>query len=94
MNNRATLDSKGCPRLLLAGVMEHLACYLQTARTQSAHQALILLRGVTGAEDVDPLLAEHCQHLHEVLGDRLAVTQNVITCVTGGRMDERLREVA
>ena len=93
MNNRATHDSKECPGLLLAGVMEHLACYLQTGRAQSAHQALILLTGVTGAEDVAPLLAEHCQHLHEVIGDRLAATQGALAYVTGGGMDERLREV-
>lgn len=94
MNNRLTLDSKGCPGVLLAGLMEHLACYLQTGRTQSAHQALILLAGVTEREDIDPLLVEHCQHLHEVIGDKLAAAQGAIAYVTGKRVDERLREVA
>lgn len=59
---------------LIAGVMEHLACFLQTGRPRSAHLALMLLdRLARDAEsDVDTALAEHCRHLRDVLEDRLA----------------------
>ncbi len=60
------------PARLVAGVLEHLACYLQTGRTRSARQAMVLLGRLSGDAEAEPCLREHGGRLAEVLEDRLA----------------------
>ncbi len=52
---------------LMAAVLEHLACYLQTGRPRSAHLASLLLARIAVEPDVDAELRERCRLLLEVL---------------------------
>ncbi|MEW5787404.1 MAG: hypothetical protein AB1899_06080 [Pseudomonadota bacterium] len=55
---------------LLAAVIEHLACHLQTGRPRSAHLAMLLLERISAVEQTDPGLRERCLQLQEVLAER------------------------
>jgi hypothetical protein len=55
---------------LMAGVIEHLACYIQTGRPRSAHLAALLLDRLAQDSETDSSLGEHCKALGEVLIDR------------------------
>lgn len=61
--------------LALAGVMEHMACFLQSGRRQSALQAKILLRALMASTGIDATLLDRCQQLHDVLEDGAASAQ-------------------
>lgn len=52
---------------LMAAVLEHLACYMQTGRPRSAHLASLLLARIADEPDVDADLRERCRLLDEVL---------------------------
>ena len=57
---------------LIAGVMEHFACYLQTGSAQAGHRAVLLLERLALDPDVDDGVREHSEELaaaiHRVLG--------------------------
>lgn len=53
---------------LMAAVIEHLACYLQTGRPRSAHLAKLLLERLA-ADAENEALGECCQQLSEILED-------------------------
>jgi len=52
---------------LMAAVLEHLACYIQTGRPRSAHLASLLLGRMAHDPEVDADLGERCRLLVEVL---------------------------
>ncbi|MBM4180203.1 MAG: hypothetical protein FJ209_01435 [Betaproteobacteria bacterium] len=52
---------------LMAAVLEHLACYMQTGRPRSAHLASLLLGHMAHDPAVDAELGERCRLLVEVL---------------------------
>lgn len=52
---------------LMAAVLEHLACYMQTGRPRSAHLAGLLLGRMAHDPDVDADLGARCRLLMEVL---------------------------
>lgn len=56
---------------LLAGLLEHLACYIQTGRPKSAHLASMLLERLATDPTTRAELGEYSQHLGDVLADRL-----------------------
>lgn len=58
------------PAALLAAVIEHLACHLQTGRPRSAHLAMLLLDRIANDGKADDLLRERCLQLQEVLEER------------------------
>jgi len=66
-----TLEDK-VPDSLLAGLLEHMACYLQTGRIRSAHQARLLLDRIATHPSASDDLRERGRHLSEVLEDSLA----------------------
>ncbi len=53
--------------LLIAGVMEHVACYLQCGSVQAAHRAVLLLERLALDSDVDAAVREHAQDLAEAI---------------------------
>jgi hypothetical protein len=55
---------------LMAAVIEHLACYIQTGRPRSARLARLLLDRLAGDDDTEDPLRERCLQLSEVLEDR------------------------
>ncbi len=55
---------------LMAAVIEHLACYIQSGRPRSAHLATLLLDRLAGDAAADPRLRERCRQLSEVLEHR------------------------
>jgi hypothetical protein len=55
---------------LMAAVIEHLACYIQTGRPRSARLAMLVLDRLAVDADTDDPLREHCRQLSEVLEDR------------------------
>ena len=63
------METKSTDTDLIAGLMEHLACHLQTGRPRAALLARMLLdRLVT--ETSSDTLRERCQQLREVLEER------------------------
>lgn len=60
------------PDSLLAGLLEHMACYLQTGRARSIHQARVLLDRIATHPSASHELRECGRHLSEVLEDSLA----------------------
>ena len=52
---------------LMAAVLEHLACYMQTGRPRSAHLATLLLGRMAHDPEVEADLGERCRLLVEVL---------------------------
>ncbi len=59
---------------LIAGLLEHLACHLQTGRPRSAHLARLLLDRLAAETDSD-ILRERCQQLREVLEEQGEASQ-------------------
>lgn len=55
---------------LMAAVIEHLACYIQSGRPRSAHLAMLLLDRLAGDGAADARLRERCRQLSDVLEDR------------------------
>jgi len=56
---------------LMAGIIEHLACYIQSERPRSAHLAALLLDRLAQDHAIDDPLRERCRELGEVLDDRV-----------------------
>lgn len=56
---------------LLAGVLEHLACYLQTGGVRSAHQAGLLLEHLAAHPVASDELRERVRRLQDVLEEGL-----------------------
>jgi hypothetical protein len=56
-----------CRADLMAGIIEHLACYIQSGRPRSAHLAALLLDRLAGDAALDDALREHCKSLVDVL---------------------------
>ncbi|MDD3529652.1 MAG: hypothetical protein PHS77_07215 [Gallionellaceae bacterium] len=52
--------------------MGHLACYIQSGRRLSAHQALVLLGKLEISHGRETELGEHSRLLREVIEDKLA----------------------
>lgn len=52
---------------LIAGVLDHFACYLQTGSAQAGHRAVLLLERLALDPDVDDGLCEHGQELAEAI---------------------------
>lgn len=52
---------------LIAGVMEHFACYLQSGSVQAAHRAALLLERLALDSEVDRAVREHAQDLAEAI---------------------------
>ena len=63
------MDTKSADTDLIAGLMEHLVCHLQTGRPRSAHVARLLLDRLAAETDSDTL-RERCQQLREILEER------------------------
>ncbi len=55
------------PTQLIAGVLEHFACYLQTGSVQAAHRAVLLLERLALDPDVDEGVREHGEELAEAI---------------------------
>jgi hypothetical protein len=55
---------------LLAAVIEHLACHLQTGRPRSLHLATLLLERLAADEGAGEPLRERCMELQAVLEER------------------------
>lgn len=68
------MDTKSTDTDLIAGLMEHLACHLQTGRPRSAHLARLLLDRLAAETDSDTL-RERCQQLREILEERGEASQ-------------------
>jgi hypothetical protein len=60
------------PAQLIAGVLEHFACYLQTGSVQAAQRAVLLLERLALDPDVDGDVREHGRALAETLSDMTA----------------------
>lgn len=67
--NAASAENRGHADLM-AAVIEHLACYIQSGRPRSAHLARLLLDRLALSAGADEKLREHCWQLCEVLEDR------------------------
>lgn len=72
MRHDISVSLDAVPARTVAGVLEHLACWLQTGRVRSAHQALVLLERVAIDPDAEPCLRQQGARLAEVIEDRLA----------------------
>lgn len=68
------MDTKSADTDLIAGLMEHLVCHLQTGRPRSAHVARLLLDRLAAETDSDTL-RERCQQLREILEERGEASQ-------------------
>lgn len=55
------------PAQLIAGVMEHVACYLQSGSGRAAHRAVLLLERLALDSDVDEAMREHAQDLADAI---------------------------
>lgn len=55
---------------LMAGVIEHLACFIQSGRPRSAKLATLLLDRLAQEGACDAALGERCRQLIEVLEGR------------------------
>lgn len=53
--------------LLIAGVMEHVACYLQSGSAQAAHRAVLLLQRLALDSETDQALRAHAEDLAEAI---------------------------
>lgn len=56
---------------LMAGALEHLACYLQTGRIRSGRRAALLLSRLAQATEANEAIREQCLRLGDVLDDLL-----------------------
>lgn len=56
---------------LMAGALEHLACYLQTGRVRSGRRAAMLLARIAQAPEAGEAVRDQCQHLGDVIDDLL-----------------------
>lgn len=56
---------------LIAGVLEHLACYLQTGRIRSGRRAAMLLARLAQTTEANEAIREQCLRLGDVLDDLL-----------------------
>ena len=54
---------------LMAGIIEHLACYIQSGRARSANHAALLLEQLAQDGGIEESLRQRCQQLGEVLDD-------------------------
>jgi hypothetical protein len=52
---------------LIAGVLEHFACYLKTGSKQAAHRAVLLLERLALDPDADAGVREYGQELAETI---------------------------
>lgn len=68
------METKSTDTDLIAGLMEHLACHLQTGRPRAALLARMLLDRLA-TETSSDTLRERCQQLREVLEERDEVPQ-------------------
>lgn len=59
---------------LIAGVLEHLACYLQTGSVQAAHRAALLLGRIARDADIDERVREHGRALADTIEAALGHT--------------------
>ena len=57
--------------VLLAGALEHLACYLLTGRTRAARRACMLLECLAQSAEVSENVRDQCLRLGEILDDLL-----------------------
>jgi len=73
---------------LMAAVLEHLACYMQTGRPRSAHLATLLLARMAHDPEVDVELGERCRLLVEVL-DNLETRDTRVRLVPSMRATAR-----
>ena len=55
------------PAQLIAGVLEHVACFLQSGSAQAAHRAALLLERLALDPDVDDGVREHGEELAEAI---------------------------
>ena len=55
------------PTQLIAGVLEHFACYLQTGSVQAAHRAALLLERLALDPDVDNGVRKHGEELAQAI---------------------------
>ncbi|HNF90093.1 MAG TPA: hypothetical protein PLL19_12230 [Thiobacillaceae bacterium] len=68
------METKSTDTDLIAGLMEHLACHLQTGRPRAALLARMLLDRLA-TETSSDTLRERCQQLRDVLEEREEVPQ-------------------
>lgn len=68
------METKSTDTDLIAGLMEHLACHLQTGRPRAALLARMLLDRLA-TETSSDTLRERCQQLCDVLEERDEVPQ-------------------
>ena len=68
------METKSTNTDLIAGLMEHLACHLQTGRPRAALLARMLLDRLA-TETSSDTLRERCQQLRDVLEERNEVPQ-------------------
>jgi len=57
--------------VLLAGALEHLACYLLTGRTRAARRACMLLECLAQSAEVSENVRDQCLRLGEILDNLL-----------------------
>lgn len=55
------------PTQLIAGVLKHFACYLQTGSAQAGHRAALLLERLALDQDIDVGVREHSEELAEAI---------------------------
>gem|GEM_PF-2234099 len=67
---------------LMAGLLEHMACFLLTGRPRSIHQARLLLNHIATHPAASRDLRESGRYLSEVLEDHLLIPCRVDACQT------------
>jgi len=55
------------PAQLVAGVLEHFACYLKTGSRQAVHRAVLLLERLVLDPEADEGIREHGRELAETI---------------------------
>jgi hypothetical protein len=67
MMNDLPIFKGDCRADLMAGIIEHLACYIQSGRPRSAHLAALLLDRLARDNALDESLRDQCKSLIDVL---------------------------
>ncbi len=57
---------------LVAGLLEHIACVLQSGCPQAARRALLLVDRIVGRPDAGTSMRAHAEHLQDALEEQLA----------------------